>query len=119
VVMNIGQVRPRVGVLAPSDQGQAAVAVGQCLGGPADLLPGPGGLGQRAPQVMGEGLAMGVDLARGFPLPADRGVGQPSVVGRHRRGVMIQDFLDHVLGDIPVDQPGPEGYLPWPRRNPW
>ena len=64
----------RVGVRAGLLDRQAAVAVGQRLGDAAESLLGPGRLGQRAVRVEGDGLALDVDLAGGFPVPADGGI---------------------------------------------
>src|SRR5271166_7042235 len=62
-----------VGVRAGLDQWQAAEAVGQCLCRAAQALFGPGGLGERPAGVQRDGIAAGVDLAGGLPVPADGG----------------------------------------------
>ena len=53
-----------------------------------------------------------VDLAGGFPVPADGGVVQPGVVRGHLRGVVVEDAPHDLLRDVPVDQPGAEGVSP-------
>ena len=68
-----------VGMRAGPGQRKPAKAVRQGLGGPAETLPGPGGLGERPVWVEGDIFACGVDLAGGFPVPADGGVGQPGL----------------------------------------
>lgn len=78
------------------------------MGGAAEPLFGPVRLGQRAAGVDGDGLALGVDLAGLLPVPADGGVVQPRIVGRHLTRRMIQEHPDHLLWDIAVDQPGAE-----------
>src|SRR6266699_2318976 len=72
-----------VGVLAPPDQGQPAVAVGEGLHCPAEPLLGPGGLGKRAVRVQHDGVAVDIDLAGPFPVPPDGRVGQPRVLRGH------------------------------------
>lgn len=67
----------RVGVRTAFLNGQTAIAIRQCLGDTAESLLGPGSLGQRPVGVQGDGLTARVDLAGGFPVPADRGVVQP------------------------------------------
>jgi hypothetical protein len=79
-----------VGVGALLDQGQAAIAVRQRLSGPAGSLSGPGGVGQLPAGVQGDGLAVDVDLAGGFPVTADGAVVYPGVM----RG------LGHWLQDV-------------------
>ena len=59
-----------------------------------------------------------VDLAGGFPVPADGGVVQPGVVRGHLRGVVIEDAPHDLLRDVPVDQPGAEGVPPLVRGQP-
>ena len=83
---------------------QLAVAVRERLGGPGQLLFRPGGLGEGPGGVEADGLAAGVDLAGGFPVPADGGVGQPGVMRRHFRSLVIEDLLDDMLGDVTVDE---------------
>ena len=72
-----------VGVLAPPDQGQSAVAVGEGLHCPAEPLLGPGGLGKRPVRVQHDGAAVDIDLAGPFPVPPDGRVGQPRVMRGH------------------------------------
>ena len=98
-----------VGVRAGLLHRQPAEAVGQRLGGPAEALFGPGRLGERPAGVDRDGLAGDVDLAGGFPVPADGGVVQPGVVGGHLRGVVIEDAPHDFLRDVPVDQTGARG----------
>src|SRR6266702_7411242 len=59
-----------------------------------------------------DGLAFGVDLAGLFPVLADGLVRQPGVVGGHGRRVVVEELLDHVLGDIAVDKPGSQAVAP-------
>ena len=33
--------------------------------------------------------------------------------------IMVEDFLPHVLRDVPVDQGGAERYLYWILKNAW
>ena len=47
-----------------------------------------------------------------FPVAADGGVGQPGVVGRHLRRVVVEDLPDDLLRDIPVDQTCSQGVSP-------
>ena len=53
------------------DRGQLAVAVRERLGGAGQLLFRAGGLGEGPGGVEADGLAAGVDLAGGFPVPAE------------------------------------------------
>jgi hypothetical protein len=69
-----------VGVRAALLDRQAAVAVGQRLGRPAEPLLGPGRFGERPAGVQGDGLALGVDLAGLFPVAAHGLIVQPSVM---------------------------------------
>jgi hypothetical protein len=72
-----------VGVLAPPDQGQPAVAVGEGLHCPAEPLLGSGGLGERPVWIQHDGAAVDVDLAGPFPVPPDGRVGQPRIMRGH------------------------------------
>ena len=83
---------------------QLAVAVRKSLGGPGQLLLRPGGLGEGPGGVEADGLAAGVDLAGSLPVPADGGVGQPGIMRRHFRSLVIEDLLDDMLGDVTVDE---------------
>ena len=67
-----------------------------------------GGLGEGAGGVKADGLAAGVELACGFPVPADGGVGQPGVMCRHFGSLVIEDLLDDMLGDVTVDEGCPQ-----------
>ena len=67
---------------------------------------------------MATSVAGDVDLAGGFPVPADGGVVQPGVVRGHLRGVVIEDAAHHFLRDVAVDQPGAEGVAPLVRGQP-
>jgi len=98
---------------------QPAEPVGQCLGRPAETLLGPGSLGEWPGGVDHDCLTGDVDLAGCFPVPPDGGVVQPGVVRGHLRRVMIEDAPHHLLGDVPVDQPGAEGVSPlvWGQRH--
>ena len=91
---------------------QAAEAVGQGLGGPAQPLLGPGRLGQRSVGVNGNVSAGDVDLACRLPVPTDGRVVQPGVVSRHLRRVVIEDAADDFLGHVPVEQPSAQGVAP-------
>ena len=108
-----------VRVRASLHRRQPAVAVGQRLGSPADPLAGPGRLGQRPVRVQGDGLALDVDLAGRFPVTADGGIRQPGIPGRHHVRVVVQDPPDDLLGDVPVDQLGPRGYLYRKSQSAW
>ena len=74
-----------VGVRAAPVDGQVAIAVGQGLGDARETLLGPRSLGQRPAGAEGDGLAVDVDLAGGFPVAAHRGVVQPGVMRSHLR----------------------------------
>ena len=91
MVTKSGQVRQALACRAGPGQRKPAKAVRQGLGGPAETLPGPGGLGERPVWVEGDTFACGVDLAGGFPVPGDGGVGQPGVNGRHLVGFVVED----------------------------
>ena len=73
---------------------------------------GPGRLGQRPVRVEGDGLAVDVDLAGGFPVTADGRVGQLRIPCRHPMGVVVQDPADDLLRHVPVDQLGAERVPP-------
>src|SRR6516162_10501914 len=73
----------RVGVRAALLDGQAAVAVGQGLGGYAVPGLGPLGLAERAVGVEGDALAIDVDLGGLFPAPPHRLVGDLGVKRGH------------------------------------
>src|SRR6266568_6079150 len=93
-------VRMRAGL----DDRELAVPVRERLGGPGELLFGPGGLGEGPGGVEADGLSAGVDLAGGFPVPADGGVAQPGVMRRHFGSLVIEDLLHDMLGDVTVDE---------------
>src|SRR6266511_683925 len=101
-----------VGVRAALLDRQAAVAVGERLGRPAEPLLGPGRFGERPVGVQGDGLALGVDLAGLFPVAAHGLIVQPGVMGRHGMRVMVQDSPDDLLRHVVVDQPGAQGVAP-------
>ena len=43
-------------------------------------------------------------LRAALPVPADGGVGQPGIMRRHFRSLVIEDLLDDMLGDVTVDE---------------
>ena len=112
MVTNIGQVRQALAcgqvfwTGSPQNPlGSAWVArPRRCL---AQAASASGPSGSRATTLAGD-----VDLAGGFPVPADGGVVQPGVVGGHLRGVVIEDAAHDFLRDVAVDQPGAEGVAP-------
>lgn len=59
-----------------------------------------------------DGGAADVDLPRGLPVATDGGVVQAGVVGSHLRGVVVEDAADHFLGDVSVDEAGPQRVPP-------
>lgn len=91
---------------------QAAVAVGQGRGHPPEPLLGPGGLGQRAIGIDRDALTLDVDLAGLLPVPTDRGIVQPSIVGSHLAERVIEKDAYDFLRDVPVDQPGSKSVAP-------
>jgi len=99
-------------VRAGPGQRKPAKTVRQGLRGPAETLPGPGGLGERPVRVEGYVFACGADFAGGFPVPADGGLGQPGVNGRHLVGLVVEDPPDDFLRHVLVDQGGSQGVPP-------
>jgi hypothetical protein len=74
VVTNIGQVRQALACGQVFWTGSPQNPLGSAWGHPSEALLGPGGLGERTGGVDGDDLAGDVDLAGGFPVPADGGV---------------------------------------------
>ena len=85
------------------DDRELAVAVRERLGGPRQLLPGPGRVAERPAGPDLDGLTFGTDLAGFLPVLTDGLVGQPGIVRGHLSGVVVEYFLHDVLGDIPVE----------------
>ena len=94
----------RVGMQASLHGWELAVPIRERVGDPRQLLFRPGGFGKRACGADLDGLAFRVDLAGGFPVPADGGVAQPGLMSCHFTGLVIEDLLDDVLADVPVHE---------------
>jgi hypothetical protein len=75
----------RISVRAGPLHRQAAVAVGQSLGGLGEALFGPGRVGERPAGLVSDCAAGDVDLAGGFPMSTHGVVVEAGVVGGHLR----------------------------------
>ena len=88
----------------------SAVAVGQGVGRPGQVVFDPFGIGGERVGIETEEPAVDVDagLAIPFELGSQRGVMQVGIQGGHGRAGMAEEALDHMLGDTLVDESCPE-----------
>jgi hypothetical protein len=101
----------RVGVGAVLLWWPAAVAVGEAVLDPGQVVLHPLGIGGGGVGVVGQDLAGGVDPlgAVGLERGADGAVVDLGVARRHPGARMAEQPLDDVLWDPGVDQPGADG----------
>ena len=109
--LEVGAGEAGVGVRAVLLGRAAAVAVGEAVADPVEVVLDPLGRRGRGVGVVADRLAGDVDplglvAVERFP---DGGVVDLGVVAGHVRAGMAEELLHDVLGDAGVDQPGPEG----------
>jgi len=92
-----------------------AVAVGEGVGGPAQVVFEPLSVGRRRLGVEAEQAALDINttLAVALELLADGGVVKPCVHGGHDRTGMAEKALDHVLRHPGIDNRVPSVCLSW------
>ena len=93
-----------VRVRAGLHERQSTVTIWQCLGRTREALLRPRRLGERSSRIEGDDFPADVDLAGPFPVPSDRLIREPGVMGHHLVRVVIEKLADDLLRDIEVDQ---------------
>jgi hypothetical protein len=99
----------------------AAVAVGEAVADPVEVVLDPLGRGRGGAGVVADPLAgdvhpLGLVAVERLP---DGGVVDFGVVAGHARAGMPGELLHHVLGDARVDEPCPIRYLYWTSQSAW
>ena len=109
--LEVGAGETGVGVRAVLLGWAAAVAVGEAVVDPRQVVLDPFRVGGGGVGVVRESFAGGVDPAVAVALEgvADGGVVDLGVAGGHARTGVAEQFLDDVLRDAGVDEPGPDG----------
>jgi hypothetical protein len=121
VVWKSGRVRQAFGVRAVLLGRAGAVAVGQAVADPVEVVLDPFGRRGRGVRVVADLLPGDVDplgLVAVECLP-DGGVVDLGVVAGHVRAGVAEEFLHHVLGNAGVDQAGPQCYLYLILKSAW